>query len=74
MKVTINLDTSNDGEEHQLNLFFKAPDFYVALFDIAQLLRDISKGSITNSEEMYNEKLFEQLNEIISNSGMWEFE
>lgn len=74
MKVTINLDTSNDGEEHQLNLFFKASDFYVALFDISQLLRNISKGAVANSEKMYNEELFERLNEIIDGSGMWEFE
>ena len=71
-KVTIEYDLPEEQADYALH--FYAHSLYCALYDISNLLRSIEKGWDGNSEELYNEKLFEIIRDILSESKLWELE
>jgi len=67
--VTVQFNLPDEQPEY--DMFNIASSMHSALFGIQSLLRSIEKGYEEDSEEMYNEKLFDKLRDIISESDIW---
>lgn len=70
MKINITYDLPDDKAEYTFAK--KGEDFYDALYEIYQKTREVMKHHENPSEELYN--FAEQLNQIATESGIWEIE
>ena len=69
-EITIKFDLPEEQGEY--DLIYHSSDMYSALVEIQNYLRSIEKGYLENSEDLYNEKLFERIRNLIEESGIWQ--
>ena len=70
----IRIEYTLPDDEADYALYTISREMYSALTTIGDLMRGIEKGWQEEAEEMYNEKLFKKLYDLLDESRVWEID